>query len=174
MICCALRQRRQDKNWNFSAFGLNNLVLKDRTLGCLSDLSCLADLLSSIIKHPQDAENQTLFERIHSLSDGQLKLTYHSIAENRGVLTNVVNNALMEAHNSLNTQDCIYYEPLLYLPTGIIYLARRDAPPVPVEDLPERVVNNIKKLCAGQLRSRQTGFGRDGKGMKYAEYYSLI
>lgn len=83
LLCVAYNaQRRRDKNWNFSTFGLNNLVLKDRTLGCLSDLSCLADLLSSIIKHPQDAENQTLFERIHSLSDGQLKFTYHSIAEN--------------------------------------------------------------------------------------------
>ena len=175
LLCVAYNaQRRRDKNWNFSSFGLNNLVLKDRTLGCLSDLSCLADLLSSIIKHPQDAENQTLFERIHSLSDGQLKFTYHSIAENRGVLTNVVNNALMEAHISLNTQDCTYYEPLLYLPTGVIYLARRDAPSVSVEDLLKRVVDKIKELCNGQLRHRQTGFGRDGKGMKYAEYYSLF
>ncbi|MEY3402741.1 MAG: type CRISPR-associated protein Cas10d/Csc3, partial [Cyanobacteriota bacterium] len=29
-------------------------------------------------------------------------------------------------------------------------------------------------LCAGQLKLRQTGFGRDGKGMKYAEYYNLF
>jgi CRISPR-associated protein Csc3 len=108
------------------------------------------------------------------LSDGQLKFSYHSIAENRGVLTNVVNNALMEAHVSLNTEDCTYYEPLLYLPTGVIYLARRDAPSVQVEDLPERVVNKIKQFCASQLRLRQTGFGRDGKGMKYADYYNLF
>lgn len=80
----------------------------------------------------------------------------------------------MEAHVSLNTPDCTYYEPLLYLPTGVIYLARRDAPPVSDEDLPERVVKKIKELCADQLRCRQTGFGRDGKGMKYADYYSLF
>ncbi len=175
LLCVAYNaQRRRDKNWNFSTFGLNNLVLKDRTLGCLSDLSCLADLLSSIVKHPQDAENQTLFERIHSLSDGQIKFSHHSVAENRGVLTNIVNNALVEAHTSLNSQDCTYYDPLLYLPTGVIYLARRDAPPVPVEELPERVVDKIKDLCASQLSLRQTGFGRDGKGMKYAEYYNLF
>ncbi|MGB3206005.1 MAG: type I-D CRISPR-associated protein Cas10d/Csc3 [Crinalium sp.] len=175
LLCVAYNaQRRNDKNWNFSTLGLNNLILKDRTLGCLTDLSNLADLLSSIIKHPQDAENQTLFERIHNLSDGQLKLTYHSMAENRGVLTNVVNNALMEAHTSLNTDDCIYYEPLLYLPTGIIYLAQKDAPNIATTELSERVVNKIKQLCAEQLRRRQTGFGRDGKGMKYAEYYNLF
>ncbi|WP_242040740.1 type I-D CRISPR-associated protein Cas10d/Csc3 [Coleofasciculus sp. FACHB-1120] len=174
LLCIAYNaQRRWDTNWNFSEFGLNP-VLRDRTLRALSDLTCLADSLASIIKHPQDAENTRLNELIHSLSDGQLKFTYHSIAENRGVLTNVVNNALMEAHISLNTEDCTYYEPLLYLPTGVIYLARRDAPPVPVEDVPKRVVTKIKELCASQLRSRQTGFSRDGKGMKYAEYYNLF
>ncbi|HAX90238.1 MAG TPA: type I-D CRISPR-associated protein Cas10d/Csc3 [Cyanobacteria bacterium UBA11370] len=174
LLCVAYNaQRRWDTNWNFSEFGLNP-QLRDRTLGCLSDLTCLADSLASIIKHPQDGENTRLNELIHSLSDGQLKFTYHSISENRGVLTNVVNNALMEAHLSLNTEDFNYYEPLLYLPTGVIYLARRDAPSIQVEEIPERLVNKIKKLCASQLRLRQTGFGRDGKGMKYAEYYNLF
>ncbi|MBD2042685.1 type I-D CRISPR-associated protein Cas10d/Csc3 [Microcoleus sp. FACHB-672] len=174
LLCLAYNaQRRWDTNWNFSEFGLNP-VLSDRTLVCLCNLTCLADSLASIIKHPQDAENTRLYELIHALSDGKLKFTYHSIAENRGVLTNVVNNALMEAHTDLNSNDCTYYEPLLFLTTGVIYLARKDAPPVPVETLPERVVSKIKQLCAGQLQRRQTGFGRDGKGMKYAEYYSLF
>ncbi len=174
LLCLAYNaQRRWDTNWNFSEFGLNP-VLRDRTLRSLSDLTCLADSLASIIKHPQDAENTRLNELIHSLSAGQLKFTYHSIAENRGVLTNVVNNALMEVHTALNTDDRTYYEPLLYLPTGVIYLARSDAPTISIVDLPKRVVSKIKQLCAGQLQRRQTGFGRDGKGMKYAEYYNLF
>ncbi|MBW4498505.1 MAG: type I-D CRISPR-associated protein Cas10d/Csc3 [Scytonema hyalinum WJT4-NPBG1] len=174
LLCMAYNaQRRWDTNWNFSEYGLNP-VLRDRTLRSLSDLTCLADSLASIVKHPQDAEHPRLKEIIHSLSDGQLKFTYHRIAENRGVLTNVVNNALIQAHTSFNTDEHTYYEPLLYLPTGVIYLASRNAPPIAVEDVPDRVINNIKSLCAGQLRLRQTGFGRDGKGMKYAEYYNLF
>jgi CRISPR-associated protein Csc3 len=174
LLCMAYNaQSRWDTNWNFSEFGLNP-VLRDRTLRQLSGLTLLADSLASIVKHPQDAEHAKLKEVLHFLSDGQLKLTYHSIAENRGVLTNVVNNALIQAHTSLNTDEDIYYEPLLYLPTGVIYLATRHAPPILSKDLPDRVVNNIKSLCAGQLRLRQTGFGRDGKGMKYAEYYNLF
>ncbi|MHC5730118.1 MAG: type I-D CRISPR-associated protein Cas10d/Csc3, partial [Nostoc sp.] len=93
-------QLRWGTNLNLSEYGLNP-VLKPRTLDSLSDLSCLADSLASIIKHPQDAENTRLKQIIHRLSDGQLKFTYHSIAENRGVLTNVVNNALIQAHTSL-------------------------------------------------------------------------
>ncbi|QIR37227.1 type I-D CRISPR-associated protein Cas10d/Csc3 [Tolypothrix sp. PCC 7910] len=174
LLCLAYNaQRRWDTNWNFSEFGLNP-ILKDRTLRCLADLTCLADSLASIVKHPQDAENQRLQEIIHNLSDGQLKFTYHRIAENRGVLTNVVNNAVIQAYTSLNTDEQIYYEPLLYLPTGVIYLAARNAPSLSKKELPDLVVNNIKSLCAGQLKLRQTGFGRDGKGMKYAEYYNLF
>lgn len=174
LLCMAYNaQIRWDTNWNFSEFGLNP-VLKDRTIRSLCDLTRLADLLSSIIKHPQDAENRALNEILHSLSDGKLKFTYHHIAENRGVLTNVVNNAVIEAHTNLNTDENRYYQPLLYLPTGVIYLALRDAPPISPEILPDLVVNKIKSLCSGQLKLRQTGFGRDGKGMKYAEYYNLF
>lgn len=166
-------QRKNDTNLNLSEDGLNP-VLQDRTLRCLSDLTCLADRLASIIKHPQDTENSGLNEIIHGLSDGQLHFTYHTISENRGVLTNVVNNALMDAHTSLNSPEQEYYTPLLYLPTGVIYLAQRKAPAIRPETLPDRVVASIKDLCAGQLRLRQTGFSRDGKGMKYADYYNLF
>ena len=166
-------QRRSDTNLNLSEYGLQPQI-DDDILICLADLAYLSDLASSIIKHPQDADNQTLNGILHSLSDGKLEFTYHHIAENRGVLTNVVNNAVIEAHTSLNTEENRYYEPLLYLPTGVIYLALRDAPSISPETLPELVVNKIKSLCAGQLKLRQTGFGRDGKGMKYAEYYNLF
>ena len=166
-------QRRNDTNLNLSEDGLNP-VLSDRTLSCLSDLTCLADRLASIIKHPKDAEAYGLSEIIHKLSDGQLRFSYHAISENRGVLTNVVNNALMDAHTSLNSPEEEHYFPLLYLPTGVIYLTKREAPAISLATLPNLVVASIKSLCAGQLRLRQTGFSRDGKGMKYADYYSLF
>lgn len=171
LLCLAYNaQRRWDTNWNFSTFGLNP-TLKDRTLVCLSELTCLADSLASIIKHPQDAESYKFHELLHNLSDGQLKLNYHQISENRGVLTNVVNNALMEAHTDLNTDQYLAYQPLLYLPTGVIYLADCNAETIAIDQVPQRVVDKIKKLCAGRLIESQTGFGRDGKGMKYADYY---
>ena len=162
-------QERFGTYLNLSEHGLNP-KLKDRTLIYLADLSRLADKLASIIKHPQDAENERLKELIHNLSNGQLRFTYHRLAENRGVLTNVVNNALIQAHTDLNTEEN-YYQPLLYLPTGVIYLAARDAPTVSLADIPDRVIYSIKQLCADRLMQSQTGFGRDGKGMKYADYY---
>ena len=174
LLCMAYNaQRRWDTNWNFSEYGLRP-TLKDRILRNLADLTCLADSLASIVKHPHDAESYKFKELLHTLSDGQLRLTYHSIAENRGVLTNVVNNAVMDAHTALNTDIEQFYEPLLYLPTGIIYLAYGKPPRVNAESLPERVIAKVKQLCFQQMKLRQPGFGRDGKGMKYADYYTLF
>ena len=90
------------------------------------------------------------------------------------MLTNVVNNALMDAHTSLNTADQKHYTPFAYLPTGVIYLAQREAPPVSSNTLPNRVVTSIKALCANQLSSRKVGFSRGNVGMKYADYYELF
>lgn len=163
-------QKRNDTNLNLSDNGLNP-KLNDRTLDCLIDLTRLADLLASIVKHPQDVTQQSLQDIIHRLSDGQLYFTYHSISENRGVLTNVVNNAVMEAHTALNTLENIDYQPLLYLPTGVVYLAQKNALSINRDTLPERVIETIKDLCRNELQRKQTGFGRDGKGMKYADYY---
>jgi len=81
-------QRRNDTDRNTSEDGLNTR-LNNSALESLTDLACLADRLASIIKHPHDAEKAPLQDLLYSLSDGELKFTYHSIAENRGVLTNV-------------------------------------------------------------------------------------
>lgn len=163
----------QERFGTFLNTGINGLSpkLKGRTLSCITDLCCLADKLASIIKHPHNVENKALQGLIYNLSDGQLKLTYHRLAENRGVLTNVVNNALIQAHTELNTTDKNYYQPLLYLPTGVVYIATKNAPTIDLANIPNLVIHSIKKLCASRLMRSQTGFGRDGKGMKYADYY---
>ena len=175
ILCIA--QNTQDRwgtNWNFSIHSGLQPKLKGNKLVSLAALSRLADLFASIVKHPQDALSPSLNNLVGQLSDRQLKLSYHSIAENRGVLTNVVNNALIDAHLAVNTPECEYYKPLLYLPTGVVYLTHRHAPSINIENVPDLVIDKIKFLCAGELEKRQTGFSRDGKGMKYADYYTLF
>ncbi|TRU54081.1 MAG: type I-D CRISPR-associated protein Cas10d/Csc3 [Microcystis aeruginosa Ma_QC_Ca_00000000_S207] len=169
-------QIRWGTNWNFSIHDGLSPKLKPRgdKLFSLTGLACLADRISFIVKHPQDALSSSLDDILGRLSNRNLKLTYHAISENRGVLTNVINNALIDEYVSLNTPEKQYYQPLLYLPTGVVYLTSRNAPEISVDNIPERVVDKINSLCIGELRTRQTGFNRDGKGMKYAEYYHLF
>jgi CRISPR-associated protein Csc3 len=165
-------QRRWGTNWNFSDYGLKP-QLRPRLLRQMTDLCCLADSFASIIKHPQDSVKTKFTDLMHSLSDGQLTLTYHHLTENRGVLTNIINNAVMDLYTE-NNADTTYYAPLLYLPTGVIYLQTCQAPIIEVQGLGNRVIKKIQSLCFRQLQARQTGFSRDGKGLKYADYYTLF
>jgi CRISPR-associated protein Csc3 len=144
------------------------LKLDGRIRGTIANLVRLSDLFASVIKHPSDAEANGLSEVLNSLSNGQLKFSYHSLSDNRGVLTNIINNALMDAHPSE------FYTPLLYLPDGVVYLAKIDAPALSTADIPDRVIDNIRNLCAERLKHKTTGFSRDGKGFKFGEFYWLF
>ncbi|OCR00511.1 type I-D CRISPR-associated protein Cas10d/Csc3 [Oscillatoriales cyanobacterium USR001] len=142
----------------------------------IANLLRLSDLFASVIKHPIHIEitkdeisdkKESLAEVLGSISNHQFKFSYHSLSDNRGVLTNIINNALMDAHPS-------EYTPLLYLPDGVVYLAKIDATPIKTDDIPNQVVAKISNLCAERLKQNPTGFSRDGKGFKFADYYWLF
>jgi CRISPR-associated protein Csc3 len=156
--------------------GLENRGLQPRLDGrvrnILHRLLKISDLFASLLKHPRDVEsdgrNEKLPELLNDLSNGQLTFSYHALSDNRGVLTNIINNALMDVHPKQ------YYTPLLYLPDGVVYLVNNDAPAINTAEIPNQVVDKIKTLCSQQLTKRQTGFSRDGKGLKFADYYWLF
>lgn len=162
---------KHDSDLGLATRGLKTLDderIDSRIRQVLIDLVSLSDLFASVVKHPRDVETGRLPNLISRLSNHQLKLTYHSLCENRGVLTNILNNSLIEAHPEE------FYTPLLYLPDGVVYLANTNAPTITTDTLPEGVVDKIKSLCAEKLGERQTGFNRDGKGLKFADYYWLF
>ena len=98
------------------------------------------------------------------------RLVYHHLADVRGVLTNMINTAAVEACTVPGAR-----EPLLFAPTGVVYLARRDAPAFPdVALVAEAAVAMVRQIGGAELTRTLTGFGRDGKGLKYADYYDLF
>lgn len=148
--------------------GLDQCQLDERIQQILFRLVRLSDLFASVIKHPGDIKANNFTDLLRNLSAGQLEFSYHALSDNRGVLTNVINNALIDLH----PQD--FYRPLLYLPDSVVYLSKIDAPEINAKSIPEKVIQKIKTLCGGELRQRQTGFARGGKGFKFAEYYWLF
>jgi CRISPR-associated protein Csc3 len=144
--------------------------LDGRIRNVLVNLVKLSDLFASVIKHPSDillgAKGKLAFT-LKNLSQNQLQFSYHSLSDNRGVLTNIINNALIDLHPEE------FYTPLLYLPDGVVYLAQAAAPAIDTSEVPDRVVSKIRHLCAEKLQDTQTGFSRDGKGLKFADYYWL-
>jgi len=136
-----------------------------------TDLSNLADLLAYVGRTPiETARHPTIGTLLDQLSNGAARLTYHHIAEVRGILTNLINNAAVAAYKHP------YREPILFAPTGVVYLEwRSEAPPAPeVSVVAEATIEHIRATCRANLSANLTGFRRDGKGLKYAPFYHLF
>jgi CRISPR-associated protein Csc3 len=149
---------------------LNRLRLGRSQLDLAEQLSRLADLLAYVIKTPPQAMTQKIQSEISTLSDGQARLTYHHVADNRGVLTNFIHNA------ALKTVAHEYRQPLLYAPSGVIYLEHKKlAPQLPeTAAIVESTIEHIKNLVGFRLSETKIGIKRDGKGLKFASYYWLF
>lgn len=156
---------------------LGNLSLLDRlTLGpaqldLAEQLSRLADLLAYTARTPQGAAgHRTIHSVLTTLSNGLARLTYHHLADNRGVLTNLIHNG------ALRLVADEYRVPLLYAPSGVVYLEHKtEAPPMPsVEEVTEETMGRIRDMVRAELWRTRSGIKRDGKGLKYAEFYWLF
>lgn len=145
-----------------------NLTLDEKVCELCANLTKLADKLASIVKHPADVTQTSITDLLHRLSDGQLRFTYHNLAEVRGVLTNIINNALLDAHREHG------WQAFLFFPNGVAYLGANESESVDPANLPDAVVAKVRALCSRQLAQRYVGFGRDGKGLKFADYYWLF
>jgi CRISPR-associated protein Csc3 len=152
---------------NLSA--LPNMQLNGRARQLATDLCTLADRIAYIAKTPIEATTTTsLLEPIHNLSNGTARLIYHHLAENRGVLTNFIHNAALDA---LKAEDCV---PLLFAPSGVVYLTCQESReyPEPVV-IAEATIRRIRLACGQRIQRNFVGFSRDGKGLKTAPYYTL-
>lgn len=154
---------------NLSA--LPKLSLDGRTLQLCENLSTLADLLTYVAPTPRDitTSGNRIAKLLGDLSENSAKLVYHHVADNRGVLTNLIHNAALSAmRHALRL-------PFLYAPSGVVYLEHKDAPPLPdVAPVVEATVERVRQVSAKQLSRSLTGFKRDGKGLKRADYYNLF
>lgn len=150
---------------------LARLTLAPPQLDLAEQLSRLADLLAYVARTPQTVVTDTTLHReLTTLSGGRARFTCHHLADNRGLLTNFIHNAALRA---LQHADRV---PLLYAPSGVVYLERKvGAPPLPtVAEIAEATIERIKELVSADLRRSRSGIKRDGKGMKHADFYWLF
>jgi CRISPR-associated protein Csc3 len=150
---------------------LTRLLLERVQLDLAEQLSRLADLLAYTARTPQAAAASPVLHReLTTLSGGLARLTCHHLADNRGLLTNFIHNAALRAMQSE------YRVPLLYAPSGVVYLEHKElAPPLPqLGEVTESAIQRIQEMVSSDLRRSRSGIKRDGKGMKYAEFYWLF
>jgi len=141
----------------------------------------LADLLAYVAKTPPAVvANETIQKLITELGfdlkhRGQpvARLVYHHVAENRGLLLNFIHDAALSA---LSVPD--QRVPLLYAPSGVVYIERADAPSMPTpEALVGEIVERIRAKAATTLIAKGKGAKRGNVGLQvddsYADFFSL-
>lgn len=164
--------RRYGANLNLQSFDLR---IPGRRRQFLSEMCTCSDRITYFLKNPAgflELERGDIRESLTFLSGGRLEFAYHKVSENRGMLTNVINNALLEF-----LRDKLEWKPLLFFPTGVTYLRPRTARDVSLptgDDIAEVVEAKLKAYCTSRLRQNLNGFTRGGKGFKYAAYYDAF
>ena len=139
----------------------------------LKNMCRCSDLIAYFMKNPASfLERQDIRDSLTLLSRGKLIFSYHKVSENRGMLTNVINNAVLT-----EMRDNFGWKPFLFFPTGVTYLRNRDSrdSTLPIgEEIAEVVVEKLTEYCTSRLRQNLNGFTRGGKGFKYADYYEAF
>jgi CRISPR-associated protein Csc3 len=148
---------------------LPRLSLDGRTLLLCESLSRLADLITYVARTPLEVTaHEGIRRELVQLSNNEARLVAHHLADNRGILTNLIQNAALEAMAHERRV------PILYAPSGVVYLEHRTAPPLPEREVViEGTLGHIRAISQQQLDRSLTGFGRDGKGLKRADFYDL-
>ncbi len=163
-------QRKWGTMLNLAA--LPHLPLKGRERALATDLSTLADLIAyTEARTPVKIASPTspVSTQLGKISDNMVQLVYHHVPENRGVLTNFVHNAALDA---MRADGCV---PLLYAPSGVVYLTRQREITFPQpEAMATATIHRIRQLCGNRLLTSKKGFSRAGKGLKTADYFDML
>lgn len=131
-------------------------------------LCTLADLFSYSAHTPSEVVHHPAIQtQLARLSDTAARLTFHHVTENRGVLTNLLHGALLDALTDEARR------PLLYAPSGVVYLERSGyAPPLPSLDaIAERVTEKTQTICARQVTQQLPGFRSSPTGFRFPDFY---
>ena len=150
-----------------------DLRLPGRRRQFLSEMCTCSDRIAYFLQNPAGFLGRgDIRESLTYLSGGKFEFAYHKVSENRGMLTNVINNAVLA-----EMRDNFGWKPFLFFPTGVTYLRKRDSEdkvlPTGAE-IAEVVIEKLKEYCSSRLQQNLNGFTRGGKGFKYADYYEAF
>ncbi len=106
-----------------------------------------ADLAASIAKNPKDLPEETRAQDIvRRVLRNQYELTYHSTSDNRGLLTQLIHNAVLEKATEVE------WIPILFFPKGITYLRPVNALSIDLAPVPQLVRNAIMMVLRPRIQ----------------------
>jgi len=150
------------------------LQIKERRLLLLRRLCTYSDKIAYLVTSPSaillETETETLREILKELSGDELVFTYHQLREVRGLLTNVINNGLVNLFLSEREGEIW---PYLFFSNGVIYIKRKTCQiSISTEQIVETVQGHLKHLCSGTIKNHAPGFKFSIQGIaKHPDYY---
>jgi CRISPR-associated protein Csc3 len=107
----------------------------------------------------------TFLSHLNAFSATQYEFIYHVVAEQRGILTNVIHNRIAEY--MARQKGAL---PLLYYPNGVVYLIQQSAMPVVNEADLHQIAGKITDFLEGLTRGSFESFIKAGnQGIKVDE-----
>lgn len=129
----------------------------------------LGDLVASIAKHPEDVgQGRKLHDvqaTLGSVLRHRFRVRHHRVTENRGLLTQVIHNAVLARAEALG------WVPWLLFPDGVTYLAPKDAPELELDGLAAEVRHSLTERVKDNLGQL---VGRGGKGVDYQPEFAEL
>ena len=152
-----------------------NLRLPERRILELRRLCTYSDCIAYLLPMPSailpTGDARKLNSILAELSDDELVFTYHQLREVRGLLTNVINDSLVNLYTDAGQRGGIW--PYLFFSDGVVYIARKKLLlTIASEQVVEAVQAHLREICAPRIKQGAPGFKFDNKGIaKHPEYY---
>lgn len=128
----------EGRGQNLTLANFPDLQLEPDRLVELAEFVNFADLTASIAHHPNDLEqNQHVKAVVRRRLRGRYVLRHHRTIENRGLLTQVIHNAVLEQAKAVD------WKPFLFFPDGVTYLTPKDGSEPNLSNLSESVRQSI-------------------------------
>lgn len=135
---------------------------RERVQQVLGPLMRALDVLELSATLEERTNKAKFLLKLNEISDAQYTFVTHQVAEQRGLLTNLVHNRVGAY---LERQFGVV--PLLFYPEGVAYLAERDRVPILADNDLEAIGKAVAKGAAGMSRGEFAKFIRSGnQGIK--------
>jgi CRISPR-associated protein Csc3 len=146
--------------------------LPERRILLLRRLCTYSDHIAYLVPSPASIlseEGQTLRTILAEFSEDTLVLSYHQLREVRGLLTNVVNNGMVELF--IQEREGIW--PYLFFSDGVVYIKRRTTTfTITTEQMVQAIQNQLRTICAERIKQHAPGFKFSIQGIaKHPGYY---
>jgi CRISPR-associated protein Csc3 len=143
-------------NWGANLDDYNfGTKLDKRKRNFIRELCKYSDRITYGLKSPSDilADN-SISAILAAITDDKIKLFYHKVPEVRGLITNVINNSIMNIYENNG------FTPYLYFTNGVVYLGDTSLkePALDIDYLFENVKVKLSGICGKKIKKDKPGF----------------